>query len=222
MYPAFDKVLDLCQEARLMVNITTNGLLLPKWEDALLQSKALRQINVSLQSLIIQNEDKRREYLDYLVFFIRKAQVSAPFYMSLRLWNDERKNDVLSLNRMVISHLQQAFGITIPEDFDGFRLTDRVYLSKDEEFVWPGMGNPFNSDRGYCMGGKTHIAILSDGTVCICCLDQNGISNLENVFEKSLSDILKSEKFQEIVEGFSKRKAVLEICRKCTFRDRFM
>jgi radical SAM protein with 4Fe4S-binding SPASM domain len=72
------------------------------------------------------------------------------------------------------------------------------------------------------MGGKTHIAILADGTVCICCLDQNGDSNLGNVFESNLSDILNGPRFQEIAKAFSERKVILELCRKCTYRNRFM
>ena len=50
--------------------------------------------------------------------------------------------------------------------------------------------------------GETHIGILSDGTVTICCLDHNGLSDLGNVFNNSLDDILGSEKFLAIEKHF--------------------
>ncbi|WP_427927148.1 SPASM domain-containing protein, partial [Acinetobacter baumannii] len=38
-------------------------------------------------------------------------------------------------------------------------------------FEWPELNGSYYNERGFCQGIRTHIAILSDGTVVPCCLD---------------------------------------------------
>jgi radical SAM protein with 4Fe4S-binding SPASM domain len=65
------------------------------------------------------------------------------------------------------------------------------------------------------------VAILVDGTVVPCCLDGEGILSLGNINMTSFSDIIESERAKNIFEGFSRREAVEELCRKCGYRKRF-
>ena len=75
--------------------------------------------------------------------------------------------------------------------------------------------------KGFCHALRTHAAILVDGTVVPCCLDGEGVINLGNVQEEKFTDIINSERATAIVDGFSRREAVEELCRKCGFRQKF-
>ena len=99
------------------------------------------------------------------------------------------------------------------------KLIDNVYVSLQNIFEWPSNANS-NSD-GYCLGGNSHIGILSDGSVVICCLDGEGESNLGNIFYEDLSFILNSEKYHNIINYFKNNKCYLDICKKCTYKNRF-
>ena len=94
------------------------------------------------------------------------------------------------------------------------------FVDKDNLFEWPDMNNSVEKD-GYCYGLKTHIGILSDGTVIPCCLDASGVIELGNIFNESIEDILNKQITKDIIEGFKNNKAVHPLCRKCNFRERF-
>jgi radical SAM protein with 4Fe4S-binding SPASM domain len=93
-------------------------------------------------------------------------------------------------------------------------------VDKDNLFEWPDMNNSVEKD-GFCYALKTHIGILSDGTVVPCCLDASGVIELGNIFKESIEDILNKQLTKDIIEGFRNNKAVHPLCRKCNFRERF-
>ena len=102
-----------------------------------------------------------------------------------------------------------------------FTLTDKVYLDKDILFEWPDINKEIITTCGTCKGAKSQIEILVDGTVVPCCLDNDGIINLGNIFKSSLDDILNSKRYKDIVNGFNNNKLVEELCQKCGYRNRF-
>ena len=53
---------------------------------------------------------------------------------------------------------------------------------------------PASGTRGRCHGLINQIGIHADGTVVPCCLDDQKILNLGNLFEKSLIEILNSHR----------------------------
>ena len=116
-----------------------------------------------------------------------------------------------------ISILKRYFNIN--EINNNTKLIDNVYVSLQNIFEWPSNANS-NSD-GYCLGGNSHIGILSDGSVVICCLDGEGESNLGNIFYEDLSFILNSEKYHNIINYFKNNKCYLDICKKCTYKNSF-
>ena len=91
--------------------------------------------------------------------------------------------------------------------------------------VWTGPA----SSRFFCLVSWVqtsaltldHFGILCDGTVVPCCLDSDGIINLGNAFEEELADILASPRARAIPEGFRRRKAVEDLCRRCGFAQKF-
>ena len=116
------------------------------------------------------------------------------------------------------NNMQQALEY-INEINNSTKLIDNVYVSLQNIFEWPS--NAKSNSDGYCLGGNSHIGILSDGSVVICCLDGEGESNLGNIFYEDLSFILNSEKYHNIINYFKNNKCYLDICKKCTYKNRF-
>ena len=106
------------------------------------------------------------------------------------------------------------------EKSPNYTLAPNIYLSTASKFKWPSLKDS-TSSNGYCHALKDQIAVLVDGTVVPCCLDNNGDINLGNIFEESLEDILQKEKTLKIIENFKNRIATEELCKKCTYKNRF-
>ena len=54
-----------------------------------------------------------------------------------------------------------------------------------------------------------------------CCLDNEGIINLGNIFENSIQDILNTTRYKELINGFNNNKLNEELCKKCGYRNKF-
>jgi radical SAM protein with 4Fe4S-binding SPASM domain len=103
---------------------------------------------------------------------------------------------------------------------NSFKLKNNVYLSMGEKFKWPSLKAEELGERIFCYGLRDQIGILVDGTVVPCCLDSEGNIPIGNIFENTLEEILNSKRAKDIYDGFSGRKAVEELCKKCGFINR--
>lgn len=101
---------------------------------------------------------------------------------------------------------------------NNIKISDRIYIDKDNEFEWPEISN--YKSEGYCYELKTQIAILVDGTVVPCCLDSNGCVELSNIFKEDLDQIINSKKYQELKKSFQDRKPIEELCKSCKFKEK--
>ncbi len=95
-----------------------------------------------------------------------------------------------------------------------------IYLSMGEKFKWPSINSEVLGERAFCYGLRDQIGILVDGTVVPCCLDSEGNIPLGNIFESDLEEILNSKRAKDMYDGFSRRIAVEELCKKCGFINR--
>lgn len=96
-----------------------------------------------------------------------------------------------------------------------------VYINQDNEFKWPSLDAEEDDGNGFCYGLRNQAGILTNGTVVPCCLDGEGVIDIGNINEYSFSDIVQMDRATNLVDGFSRRKAVEELCRKCRYRQRF-
>ena len=96
-----------------------------------------------------------------------------------------------------------------------------LYINVQSPFEWPDINNSYYNDRGFCQGLRTHIAILSDGTIVPCCLDGNACISLGNIFVQDISEILEQERTQNFIQGFRDKRAVEPLCCHCSFKERF-
>ncbi|ETT88791.1 radical SAM/SPASM domain-containing protein [Viridibacillus sp. FSL R5-0477] len=229
LHNKIDQLLDAAHAKGFKVNITTNGTLIKKNREKLLGKPALRQINFSLHSFDgHEGSENREKYLGDILEFVRDA-AEHNIIISYRLWNLQ-KDQVTDLekrrNRETLDILEQEYNLDfrIEEKVQpgkGVKITDRVYLNQDHEFQWPSLQAPEDEGKGFCHALRSQAAILVDGTVVPCCLDGEGVINLGNINNKSFSEIVESERANNLFDGFTRREAVEELCRKCGFRQKF-
>jgi radical SAM protein with 4Fe4S-binding SPASM domain len=227
--PKLGRFLEISSEKGLKVNITTNGTLINSVKDILMDSPALRQVNISLSSFEANdNSVDLGEYLDNALDFITEANKKSDVIFSLRLWNmdsDEIKGsnkanaDIL---KKMEARLEPGFSIREKlQDSYSVKLRDKVYLNMAEKFSWPDIGKASSDDSVFCYGLRDQVGILVDGTVVPCCLDSEGNIPLGNVLDTPLEDILASERASNMHDGFSRRRAVEELCKRCGYAKRY-
>ncbi len=230
LHPNLSEFLHISYERGFKVNITTNGTLIHKVKKKLILSPALRQINFSLHSFDgNEGVSNKLDYINDIISFVKEAIDANDTLFSLRLWN-LNKNNTTNLsakkNSDLLSIIEDAFNLSykIEEKIvpgKGIKICDKVYLNQDYEFQWPDLLAKEDNSPGFCYGLRNQVAILVDGTVIPCCLDGEGIINLGNIHETNFSEIVENQRSNNIFNGFSRRQAVEELCRKCGYRKKF-
>ena len=215
--PNLDIFLDICDKNNIFVNITTNGILLKKKFDILDKHKCIRQINVSLHC-----ENDIEDYFDS-IFSVCKS-LSNRIYISYRLWT--LKNNVLDkksteiVEKIISSYSLSTIIVDKLYKDKQVKICTNTYVNKDNIFKWPDISSN-HASNGYCHGSIDHIGILVDGTVVPCCLDGEGCINLGNILLTDFVDIITSERFINMRNGFMNNVCVEDFCKKCEFKDRF-
>lgn len=227
-HPEFQKILEICDQEKAKIYLTTNGLLLKKWRQSLLDQQHLDQINFSLHSF--RDNFPGRPLLPYLneifEFSSEMAKQRPEVYINFRLWNQQETDQINNSNDEIISAIQKYFKMEINSNINlswkkNKRIQDRTYLHFDSEFEWPNIKGEIQSEQGFCHALSTHIGILSDGSVVPCCLDKDGIIKLGSCEKGSLKKILESERAKQMREGFKKRILVEDLCKRCSYIGRF-
>lgn len=226
-HPNLDLFLDLAYKKGLKVNLTTNGTLIRDNKEILLNKPSLRQINISLHS-IEQNKwyNNQEGYMDDILSFIDDAK-DEKLIVALRLWNLTMETEgSVEKNKFILDKLGSHFNLdfNVFEEFKkkrGIKIREKLYLNEDMEFEWPDLNNNFYEESGFCYGLRDQVGILVDGTVIPCCLDGEGIINLGNIFNENFEMILDKEITHNIYDGFSNSKAVTELCKRCSYKNKF-
>lgn len=212
-----DEILNLTKKYNKFVNITTNGVLLKEKINILKKYDNIRQINLSLHS-----ENKKKSYIDDILNCVDELN---NVFIVYRFWT--LKNNILD-DRMLEYLEKIKLKYTIDEssykkilEGNNIKIKENVYINKDKEFTWPSLENEYCRENGFCYGLRNQIGILVDGTITICCLDSFGISNLGNIFNDNLEEILKCDRVNKILNNFNERRAFLDICKHCSYKERF-
>jgi radical SAM protein with 4Fe4S-binding SPASM domain len=205
LHPQINELIDMASKD-FFVNITTNGYLIKKIED----NDNIRQINISLHSFHEKYKKTLNEYLEN-IFEVTDKLLSKGTIVKYRMWVD-------SVNKTeVINKLEEKYGTKI--DNDSVKLAHDVYYEVEQEFIWPSMDNNYYSKTGSCRALRDHLGILVDGTIVPCCLDSEGIIKLGNIYKNEINDIINSDLFKEMKQGFLDNKKIHELCRKCNFYE---
>ena len=227
MHPNLKEILDVCKENNLKVNITTNGTLIKEKKNTLLNSSALRQLNISLHSLS-QNENMENSSEKYLEDIFEAVdeltKANKELYISYRLWNlkniSENDENSYILNKLAEEYNNPNLKEKAKEN-EFVELDRNIFLNQDIEFNWPNINGEIISESGTCRGLRDQIAILVNGDIVPCCLDQDGEIKLGNIFENTLEEILNSSLSKEIKKGFEEGRLVHNLCKKCGYRNKF-
>jgi len=217
LHPDLEEILNICSNNNIKVNLTTNGTLLKKREDILLNAKCLRQINVSLHS-----ENNLKTYFEDIFSVTRK--LNDRVYISYRLWTlnnyklDEKSTE--TVNKIINEYSLSTEMVEKLKNVPSLKIDFNTYVDKENLFQWPDMEKT-EQNNGFCYGLTTHFGILVDGTVIPCCLDGEGIINLGNIFKEDLKEILESARVKKIITEFKNNKCSEELCLKCSFKNRF-
>lgn len=217
LHPELERLLDVAGEMGYKVIITTNGTLIPKQGELLINSPAVHKVNISLQSFEANIGGELEAYIMSCASFARQMS-SAGKLCVLRLWNS---GGLESLNGQIESILEKEFSKPWRESRGSRCLADKVWLEPGEKFDWPNVGEQDLGESCFCYALRDQAGILCDGTVVPCCLDHEGDIALGNIFESSMEEILSSPRARAIYDGFSRRLAVEELCRKCGYARRF-
>ena len=229
LHARIDQLLDAAHAKGFKVNITTNGTLIKKNREKLLGKPALRQINFSLHSFDgHEGSENREKYLGDILEFVRDSREYNTI-ISYRLWNlqqDQVSDLVQRRNRETLEILENEYNLDFKieekvQPGKGIKIAPNVFLNQDHEFQWPSLQAPEDDGKGFCHALRSQAAILVDGTVVPCCLDGEGVINLGNINKTPFSEIIEGERANALYDGFTRREAVEEMCRKCGYRQRF-
>ena len=217
LHPKLQRFLELAGDAGFRVILTTNGTLLPKQQEMLLNSPALHKVNISLHAF--EANDLAVPFREYLTgcFEFGKAAEGKKL-ISYRLWNQGGQDEK---NAEILATMKEFFPAPWAEERRGTRIGERVYLEYGDKFDWPDLSASDGGEGVFCHGLRDQLGILCDGTVVPCCLDHEGDIALGNLFRDSMEEILESPRAKAIYDGFSQRKAAEELCRKCGYARRF-
>ena len=216
-HPQLDAFLEIAHSHGFRVILTTNGTLLARQQELLLSSPGLHKVNISLHAF--EANDLTVPFESYLQDCFAFGQAAKGKKLVVyRLWNqggaEERNQQIL-----------EAMGVAFPEPWvqerQGIRVASRTYLEYGDKFDWPDLQAQEGSSRVFCYGLRDQLGVLCDGTVVPCCLDHEGDLALGNLYEQPLEQILESPRARAIYEGFSRKDAAEELCRKCGYARRF-
>lgn len=231
-HPDFLKILSIAEEnylqTQVQINLTTNGILLNKYKNELIHSKAIRQINFSIQSF--QDNYKDRDITPYLMDILEFSKESQKMrddlYINFRLWNLKDAQTQNESNLPLIKTIANFFSVEINPAIDvgsikSKKIINKIYFHFDSRFTWPSMNLPVINQSGFCHGLSGHIGIHADGTVVPCCLDKEAVINLGSLKNTTISEVLSTPRAQAIRTGFSQKKLVEEMCKRCPYIKRF-
>lgn len=203
LHPNINELINIGSK-NYFINITTNGYLINRIKD----NHNIRQINISLHSYSNKYNINLNTYLNNICEVI--DLLNSDTYFSLRFWVNNK------YNKEIIDYLNKRYDTNI-ELKNGFKVTNNVFISINKEFIWPSLNNNYYNTSGTCYALKDHIGILVNGDIVPCCLDVNGIIKLGNIFKDNLEDIINSERYITMKEGFNNNIKCEKLCQKCNF-----
>lgn len=216
LHPLLDRFLTIADEKQCHVQLVTNASMLYRYPK-LYEHPSLRKISFSLQSIEYQQITDPMPFLHTILDFCNNAKDHGT-HCEIRFWRDDQAHMIKT--EQCMSYIEEHYDLQETDRRNSIRLMDHVTLSYNNAFTWPDQSDSLQSDIGTCRA-TDQIGILVDGTVVPCCLDCTGAIALGNVFTTELSEILSTERYQNMMQGFRNRKIVEDLCLHCSYRLRF-
>ncbi len=191
----------------LKVSLTTNGHILKQNLSQIINSN-MYILNLSMQSLINESDEFIDNYLNNILTLIKNKHDNLNIH--LRIWNNQNTNFKLNqkLKKFIDDHKLLTYS--------------NINVSINDEFRWPTLEDEINFNKTSCLGGKKQLGILTNGDIVCCCLDYLGNTKLGNIYQDLFENIINSEQLKKVLEGWNNKNPYFELCKKCTYRNRFM
>jgi radical SAM protein with 4Fe4S-binding SPASM domain len=227
-HPNFINFVNIAAEQEVPVEITTNGTLLNEANELALLNPTIRQVNFSLQSFMDNFPNASVDsYLARIFKFTQNAFIKRPdLYINYRLWNLSASDNEDTSNTKLLEQIESTFAVSINRRIDARlqkskHLLNRLYIHYDTRFEWPGHTPEQSRNQGTCHGTRSHVGILSNGTVVPCCLDKEANIALGTLQTQAFEEIINSDRLTQMRSGFEKNVLVESFCQSCQFATRF-
>jgi len=220
LHDKLENIFKILEKYNLKANITTNGTLIKQKLEIIKKSKAIRQINFSIHSATKNDQMAESKYLHDI---FESADQLENIMISYRLWNLQSIEEN-NINSNIIKVIEDYYAIPelkkklIKNDF--LKLKENIFINQDIEFSWPSLSKEKIIENGRCLALKDQVAILVDGTVVPCCLDNDGDIPLGNILKETMEDILNKPKSITIKKNFENRNITCDLCKTCGFLKR--
>ena len=202
MHPDINELINIGSKY-FNINITTNGYLI----NIIKNNHNIRQINISMHSFG-NKYLSLSEYLNNICDVIDNLHNDT--YISLRFWVDNK------YTKDMIKYLNKRYSKDIKLE-KGYEIIRNVFIDISKEFIWPSLDNDYYNDYGTCYALRDHIGILVNGDIIPCCLDSFGIIKLGNIYKDNLTNIINSNMYINMLNGFKNNKKCEELCKHCNF-----
>ena len=215
-HPELPEIIKCASSLGFKVAITTNGTLVDRRGSEIIESGTYK-VNLSVHSFEVGEDEAYLSYISSLADFADRASAAGVLTV-LRLWNrghDGGRND------KTLDILKEKLPGEWKWGARGARIRHKLHLEYGDRFDWPDMSVDSMGEEVFCYGLGDHFGILCDGSVIPCCLDHEGDITLGNIFDTPIDEILSSPRAEAIREGFSKKCAAEELCKKCGYARRF-
>ena len=217
VHPLLPEFVGMAKERGYKSILTTNGTLLPKRGEELLEA-GFHKVNLSLHSFEEGSDEAFDEYIRSLATFAGDAADRGTIVV-FRLWNQGCDN---GKNAFALEALRRYLPGDWVSNTRGIRIREKLFVEMGERFEWPDSNAEIKGEKFFCYGLKDQFGILADGTVVPCCLDSDGGIPLGNIFREDIGEILDSPRARAMVDGFRCGNATEELCRRCGYAQRFV
>jgi len=245
LYGQLEEALSYCDEKGINYGITTNGLLLPK-KIELLMNKKINQINISYQATRGALHDERNSgltinsYRKMIIDSINKLQAGGydgtikikllttndnSFFKNKKFANIENRDELIfeigkfyfDFYNIYLNQNQKAkLAVLDLNKHAKVQIRKNVFI---DVFPFLNWGNyrqdVWPSFFGRCDAINEQLVILSNGDVVPCCYDVDSEMKLGNVSRQKLSEILVNKTTKEFTKEFSSMFVKQRRCRKC-------
>ncbi len=227
-HPHFAEAVDVAEQEGVNLEITTNGTLLTEPLQKVLLSPAIAQVNFSLQSFVdnFPKSDPKTYFAKILQFCALAEEQRPELYINFRFWNLQPNESHNDINEFFLTTLEKTYSVQINRTVDpafnkSKKVKGRLYLHFDSRFEWPSKTGDILQTQGTCWGARSQLAIHANGQVVPCCLDKEADIPLGDLTSESFHQVLQGNAYLSVKEGFENNELRADLCRRCSFRQRF-
>lgn len=214
LHPHLPLFVQKAREKAMIPVLTTNGTLLADPRAFSLIEALPHKVQISLHSHEGNGFESPECYISQVMNFSLRAAQNG-IIVVLRLWNEGGYN---AENDRLLDLIAQYVPKPWTQRYDGWKLSDHLYLEYDQMFEWPEIDRAeYGEEEVFCYALRNQVGVLVDGTVVPCCLDHEGSVPLGNLFDQTLEEVLISERARTLYDGFAKHHATEPLCRRCGY-----